>query len=420
MSKIYSTWGEEITLPPAHDALTGGISADVVIIGGGLAGSLTAYLLAKAGKKTVVLDKKDMASCTTAYTTAWLNCVIDTDLADLIKMYGPEGARAVWNSGMDAIALIEKIIKDENIDCDFKRVPHYRHSASRSEMENLKREHQAAQSLGFETTLHVSARLPWKNSGSIELPDQAKFHPVKFLIALRRASEKYGAVFYENTEALEVQNGKEVLVTTQSGSVSAGWAVIATYKPFNKPKELFAHTGMYVSYVFEVEIPKCAIPEGLYEDEKNPYHYFRIDAGEKSDRMILGGEDHRKEIPIAKQKNFNALKSYLHTLLPDAKYKITRKWAGPILETIDGLPYIGSYSKKHKKHKNILVATGFSGNGMTYSAVSARINADIILRKENPYKRIYAASRKTSFYSFFIKGRDFALELFGGFLKNIL
>ena len=117
-----STWLHDITLPPGHPALTKDVNAEVVIVGGGLAGTLSAYLLSKAGKSVVLLEKKDIANSVTAYTTAWLNCVIDTDLQDLVKMYTPEGAGKIWHSGMEAIALIEKIIEDEKIDCDFSRV----------------------------------------------------------------------------------------------------------------------------------------------------------------------------------------------------------------------------------------------------------------------------------------------------------
>lgn len=416
MNKNISTWLGDVTLLPVRPSLSGDITTEVVIIGAGLAGTLSSYLLSKAGKRVAVLEKKDISHSITAYTTAWLNCVIDTDLSDLMEMYTPAGAKKIWTSGMEAIDLIEKIAKEENIDCDFSHVSHYRYTTSDKEMENLKEEHSSAKQLGFETFLHDKRKLPWANSGSLELKNQAKFHPIKFLVGLRAAAEKYGAVFYDNTEVQKLEGGEVVVALTKSGTVKADYSITATYQPFNKPPELFAHKGMYVSYVLEANIPKNTIPEGLYEDEKNPYHYFRIDNSGKSDRMVLGGEDHRKEIPIPKDKNFRALKSYLAKLLPDTKYEIVREWSGSILETIDGLPYIGKYSKKYD---NRLIATGFSGNGMTYSAVASQILRDIILKKQNPYIDLYSASRKAKLYNLMKKGRDFSSEFFGGFVKNI-
>lgn len=413
-----STWLNDIEIPPAQPSLLEEITADIAIIGGGLTGTLAGYLLGKAGKKVVILEKKDISNSTTAYTTAWLNCVVDTNLSELIKMYEKEGARKVWRSGMEAIDLIEEIIKKEKIDCDFSRVSHYRYATTDKEMQNLKREHASAEKLGFETSLHEKTSLPFPNFGSLQIKNQAKFHPVKFLIGLIKASAKYNVVRYENTEAQGIQEISPLksIIKTTSGSVETLYPIIATYEPFNSPKELFAHKAMYSSYVVEVKIPHGTISEGLYEDGKNPYHYFRVDTLKKGDRIILGGEDHRSELPIPKEKNYNSLLSYLDKLLPGTKYEVVRKWSGGIIETIDGLPYIGSYSKNNP---NLLVATGFSGNGMTYSAVASQIFKDIILENENPYGEVYKAGRKTRLSNFLKKALDFSKEFFGGAVKNI-
>lgn len=415
MSDI-STWLNNVSIPTAHSPLKSDVVADVVIVGGGLTGTLSGYLLGKAGKKVVVLEKKDISNTTTAYTTAWLNCVIDTDISDLVKMYTESGASKIWHSGMEAIDLIEKIILEEKIDCEFSRLSHFRYANSEKEIQNLKKEHKWAQKLGFATVLHDRQALNFTNNGSLEIKSQAKFHPVKFLIGLRMASLKYGVVYYENTEVQELSNSKPVVAITKKGKVTADYSITATYHPFNNPKELFARKADYTSYVIEANIPHNIIPEGLYEDEKNPYHYFRIDTLPKFDSILLGGEDHRKEIPISENKNYKALFSYLDKLLPNIKYTVVRKWSGEIIETIDGLPYIGSYSKSNP---NMLIATGFSGNGMTYATVASQIFTDIVLKNKNPYKELYSASRKTKLQNFLKKLFDFGGEFFGGAAKNI-
>jgi glycine/D-amino acid oxidase-like deaminating enzyme len=412
-----STWLNNISIPAAHSPLESDVVTDVVIVGGGLTGTLSAYLLGKAGKKVIVLEKKDISNTTTAYTTAWLNCVIDTDVCDLIKMYTESGASKIWHSGMEAIDLIEKIILEEKIDCGFGRFSHFRYATSEKEMRNLRKEHECAQRLGFNTALHDKQVLNFPNNGSLEIKSQAKFHPIKFLIGLRMASLKYGVVYHENTEVQELSNSKPIVAVTKKGKVTADYSIIATYHPFNNPKELFARKADYTSYVIEANIPKNIIPEGLYEDEKNPYHYFRIDSLPDFDRIIFGGEDHRKEIPISEKKNYNALVYYLNKLLPNIKYTIVRKWSGEIIETIDGLPYIGSYSKINP---NMLIDTGFSGNGMTYATIASQIFTDIVLKNKNPYKELYNASRKTKLFNFFKKFLDFGREFFGGAVKNIV
>lgn len=414
-----TTWLSSIDLPETLSPLKRDTACDVVIIGGGITGNLSAYFLAKAGKDVVVLEQKDLKNTVTAYTTAWISCVIDTDLSSLANMYGRNGARRIWDSGLEAIRDIEKIIKGENISCEFKKVSDFSYATSESEMETLKEEAKIAKDLGFEVAVHPKDKLPFKNLGSIEVKNQAKFHPLKFIVGVREKAIKYGVKYFENTKALSIYGKERIEIKTSEGSVFAKYAIVATYNPFNEPKELFAHKGMYISYINEIEIEKNILEEGMYEDNKSPYHYFRVDKGmgeSGRDRVILGGEDHRKELPISKEKNFKALKEYFQNLFPNAKFEITKKWTGPILETIDGLPYIGVYDKEHP---NRLVATGFSGNGMTYSAISARILSDLILGNNNPYAGIYTPLRKTKPYNFMTKFRDYALVLFGGYVKNI-
>src|ERR1035437_10587268 len=256
-----STWLNNISIPTAHSPLESDVVADVVIIGGGLTGTLSGYLLGKAGKKVIVLEKKDISNTTTAYTTAWLNCVIDTDLCDLVKMYTESGASKIWRSGMEAIDLIEKIISEEKIDCGFGRFSHFRYATSEKEMQNLRKEYECAQRLGFNTALHDTQVLDFPNSGSFEIKSQAKFHPIKFLIGLRMASLKYGVVYYENTEVQKFSGNKPIVAITKNGKVTADYSIIATYHPFNNPKELFAHKADYVSYVVEANIPRNSIPE---------------------------------------------------------------------------------------------------------------------------------------------------------------
>src|SRR5690606_27255689 len=150
-------------------------------------------------------------------------------------------------------------------------------------------------------------------------------------------------------------------VKIRRGEVSTLWAVSATYQPFGQPAGLFFKKGMYVSYVLELQIPKDALKEGIYEDTQNPYHYFRVDSGSRHERMIVGGEDHLSEIPINTHKPLLVLRDYVRAHFGHLKYKIVREWSGPILEPVDGKAFIG----KHK-HPRVLYAFGFSGNGMTY------------------------------------------------------
>jgi glycine/D-amino acid oxidase-like deaminating enzyme len=405
-----SSWATGLS--KTYPKLAENIETEVAIVGAGLAGIFNAYILAKSGLKVVVLEKEDkILQGATLLTTAFITKIADSSFTELKKLFGKRKAKLVWKSGQDAINLIADIIKKENIDCEFKSVPAYTYAADESEFRDLEKEYKALKESGFSAKLSENRnKLNFSNFGFLEIPSQAMFHPLKFAQGLADAAEAAGVRIFTNSEVLEII---DKTVKTEAGQVEAKNILIATYKPLTDEGTRFKK-GMYVSYVCELEIPPGLIPEGLYLDMANPYHYFRIDKYENFDRMIVGGEDHRQEIKIDPGKNFNALEYYIKTILDSNDYKITRQWTGPILEPSDGLPLIG----KIKPHE--FVVTAFSGNGMTYSALSAGIIRDLILKQKNPYIRLYNPKRIPSLKQLLIKGRDYAGEFFGGALKNFL
>jgi glycine/D-amino acid oxidase-like deaminating enzyme len=369
----------------AYPKLRGDITTDVAIIGGGLTGVLTAYLLSKTGKKVAVLEAGTLGSGATAYTTAFITQVIDTSLGDLIRMVGQTKAKSIWQAGEQAIDRIETIVKKEKIDCEFQRCSARVCASREKDYKKLEHENRAAERLGFATTLVNNRTLPFEEYGLLEVKDQAKFHPLKFLRGLADIVATSGGQIFEHSKALSLKEGPggATTVKTTAGSVTAKDVIVATYAPFNKPGTAKYTRGMYSSYVFEVRLPKGIFTEGLYWDTESPYHYFRIDRRGQFDRMILGGEDHRSELRVSPKKKFDALEKYLVGLLGGRSYQIVRKWIGAVLEPVGGLPFIGAY----KPHQ--FVATAFSGNGMTYATVSALIFRDLILGKRNPWTHVF-------------------------------
>lgn len=392
--------------------LLGDKDCDVAIIGGGMAGILSAYSLAKAGKKVTLLEKSKLLSGATSRTTAFITHVLDTNLSDLVDIFDAKNAKLIWNSHVKAIDYIEEIVKKEKVDCDFTRCDSYSYANTEKEFETLENEYHVAKKLGFKVTLQKKNNLNFPNAGYLLVKQQAKFDALKFASEVAAKAEKYGAIIYENTEVKSIE-GKPLLVRTKRGNISCKDVVVATYQPFNKPLKVFAKKGMYKSYVFKVEIPKGLFPQALYEDQENPYHYFRVDSQNKFDQLTFGGEDHRIELKISPAKNFKALEKYLQTLLGKNPYKIITKWSGPILEPTDGIALIGRY----KPHQ--FLASAFSGNGMTYSAISAIIFRDLITGKENSWTKIYDPKRKPSLKQLRRKGKDYAQEFFDGAVKNI-
>lgn len=283
------------------------------------------------------------------------------------------------------------------------------YAGNEKEFKALTKEYEVIKKAGFTANLQQQPNvLPFKNAGFLEIPQQAKFHPIKFAKALADLAEAAGAKIFTDSKVLTIKNLK---VTTDKGQVTAKDIVMATYAPFTDEGTRFKK-GMYVSYVHDLQIPKNVIPEGLYLDMQNPYHYAGIDSGEHFDRMIVGGEDHRKDIKITPEKNFQALAEYAAALLGSNTYTILRQWHGPILESVDGLAFIGAI----KPH--LLVATAFSGNGMTYAPISSVIVRDLILGQSKAYSHIYNPQRIPTLRQLAAKGFDFAIEFFGGAFKN--
>ncbi|MDB5254379.1 MAG: (2Fe-2S)-binding protein [Parcubacteria group bacterium] len=399
---------------PEYPKLEQNLQADVVIVGGGLAGLWSFYLLSKAGKKVVLLECERIGQWTTLVTTAFITQDIDTELAQLITMFGERKARLIWRSGGDAIRLIEKVMNEEGIECDFKRESVYLYADSDEEYAGLEEEAELMKKFGSKIELQKHVKTGFEHSGVLELKEQAIYHPLKFLKGLAEAGVQAGGRIFELTEVTTIEGDGPITVETKDKFVvEADDCVIATYEPFGNPQG-HLKKGMYTSYVYELSLPADAIPDGMYLDQKNPYHYFRVEKINASrSRVIVGGEDHREELTFEETQSFNALKEFIKHKFRDIKCTVEKRWSGPILEPSDGIPLIGQ-TDPHR-----YVATAFSGNGMTYSPISATIIADGILGKRNEYTAVYDPKRSILRKPLLYKARDYAEEFFGGAIKNL-
>jgi len=404
-------WKEDVETPQ-FPKLSSNLKTEVVVIGAGLSGILSAYLLAKSGKKVVVLEKGKVGGGVTGFTTAFITQDVDSDLSELIKLFGEHKARLIWQSGSEAIDLIEQIVLKEKIDCEFSRVSSYKFALNDEEFNQVNKDAESAAKLGFEVSESKSDVLGFRNKGFLELRNQAKFHPLKFLFGLAERLEELEVQIYQETEVIDVDENKGI-VKTDKFEVQAEHIMLATYEPFDNRFKTFLKQGMYYSFVFAVEIERGVFPEALYVGMDSPYHYFRIDRKENYDRMIIGGEDHKKWFAIDDEKNYKALDEYLKRLMNGREYRITHKWSGPILEPSDGIALIGKLNEREYE------AIAFSGNGMTYSAISAMIFNDHVLGKKNLYKEVYDLRRFPNLKQLLLKAKDYTEEFFGGVGKNI-
>jgi len=393
----------------AFPTLEASIEVDVAIVGGGITGIVTAYELAKAGKKVALLEQGRIAEGATGWTTAFATYVTDANLSKLGSTFGVEEAALAWKSGRAAITELERIIKTENIDCDFMRVPAYVYATDEENLTSLHSEEERAKAAGFKVQIDDKA-LGFDTLGHLRVDDQAKFHPVKFLTALAKRAEELGVHIFEDSKMVSYGGAKPCIVKTEKGEIRAQHIVLATHIPHGDPDMISERITAFQTYVLEANLPSGMMTEALYWDTATPYHYFRIDRLPTHDRIILGGEDHRTGQSDDAKAHFTNLENYLAELLPPTKYEIVRKWSGEILETIDDLPFIGPT----QKNKQVLMATGFSGNGMTYGVLSGMILRDHILQKENPYADVYRTLRFTGVTNYFERGYNFVKEMIKG------
>jgi glycine/D-amino acid oxidase-like deaminating enzyme/nitrite reductase/ring-hydroxylating ferredoxin subunit len=356
------------------------IRREVVVIGAGITGITTAYLLTKAGKKVVVLDHQGLASGETAYTTAHLTGILDERFCELIKTHGLKNMKLVWKSHMTAINTIEKIIRSQKIECDFRRVAGHLSFESQKDSAELEKEEKAMQEIGIPVIRHKKCLI---------IADQAEFHPLKYLAALHKILVAHGVEFY-SSRVREISEKKSVFIQTSTGkSIFAKDVIAATHSPITKTLEPHVKMAAYISYVIAARAPKGAYEPHLFWDTEDPYHYVRSCNLPSHDLLIIGGEDHKSGQEQNTEKHFKNLQKWATEKFPFIN-KVEWKWSGQVMETIDGLALIG----RNPGNKHTYIATGYSGNGMTNGTIAALLITDLILGVSSKWEEVYRPTRK--------------------------
>ncbi|MDQ1728248.1 MAG: hypothetical protein QOD33_373 [Pyrinomonadaceae bacterium] len=383
---------------PAESQLTERTSTDVCIVGAGIAGLSTAYLLTRAGKSVVVVDDGPIGGGMTARTTAHLVNALDDRYFELERLHGEEVTRLAAESHTAAIDQIEAIVAAEDIDCEFERLDGYLFVPPRESKQILDDELAAAHKAGL-TEIEKVERVPWDSydtGAALRFPRQAQFHPLKYLRGLAQAIKKSGGRIYTQTHAKEIEGGKQARVdTTGGGVVTAGSVVVATNTPVNDLLTIHTKQAAYQTYVIGARIPRGSVPRGLYWDTPDPYHYLRLEtigAGAAAyDVLIVGGEDHKTGQQDDANKRYAALERWTRYRFPMVE-GIEYRWSGEVMEPIDGLAFIG---RNPMDAKNVFIATGDSGNGMTHGTIAGMLLTDLVMGRQNDWEKIYDPARIT-------------------------
>ena len=394
-----SIWMATATTP-ARFPLTANLEADVCVVGGGIAGLTIAYLLARENKSVVILEAAQIGAGMTQRTTAHLTYAIDDRYYEIARLHGDDGARLAAQSHAVAIDKIETIASTEGIECEFERLDGYLFlSPEESTEEDLKRELKAAHRAGLIAVEQVEhAPIESFDTGScLRFPQQAQFHPLKYLIGLSGAIARHGGRIFTGTHVDSIEHGSRARVETNTGySITADAVVFATNTPINNLFAIHTKQASYTTYVIGGRVPLGSVSRALYWDTGNPYHYIRIESissqnGIDYDVLIVGGEDHKTGQADDGEARHARLETWARQRFPMIE-DIIFKWSGQVMESNDGLAYIG---RNPGHEKNIYIATGDSGMGMTHGTIAGILITDLIKGRENPWTSLYDPSRKS-------------------------
>jgi glycine/D-amino acid oxidase-like deaminating enzyme/nitrite reductase/ring-hydroxylating ferredoxin subunit len=393
-AKNDSVWAATARLPRSR-RLSTDAHADVCIVGAGIAGLTTAYLLSQSGKKVVVLDDGPLASGMTHVTTAHLSSAIDDRFTTIEKWHGEEGARLAAQSHAAAIDRIEAIAAELEVDCDFARLDGFLFRApdDQNPQDLLETELAAARRAGMRGVEMVD-RVPldgFDSGQAIRFPNQARFHPFKYLAALAQTIKNRGGRIFTNSHADRIEGGAPAHVQVGDYTVTADAVVVATNSPINDLVAIHTKQAPYMTYVIGVRVPSGTVNDALYWDTLHAYHYVRLQPMDGYDLLIVGGEDHKSGQATDADERHNSLVLWTRQRFPMAQ-EIEFTWAGQCLETIDGLAFIG---RNPMDKDNVFIVTGDSGMGMTHGTIAGMLLMDMILGRQNPWEKLYDPSRKT-------------------------
>jgi glycine/D-amino acid oxidase-like deaminating enzyme/nitrite reductase/ring-hydroxylating ferredoxin subunit len=374
-------------------SLDADLQTDVCIVGGGISGMTTAYLLACEGRSVVVLDDGPIGAGETGRTTAHLSNAFDDRYYEVERLFGENGARIVAESHTAAIDKIEEIVCNEQIDCDFERLDGYLFVPPDGSKEVLERELAAARRAGLHDVEWVDCApiSDFDTGRCLRFPRQAQFDPLKYLEGLARGTLQRNGRIYSRTHAEEIKGGSPACVTTSNNhQINAGAVVVATNAAVNDSIILSTRESKYRTYVIGAWVPRDSVTKALYWDTSDPYHYVRIQCGGDDDLLIVGGEGVGEHDDG--DERFAELYRWTRKRFP-VMGRIEYCWSGHIVEPTDTVAFIG---RMPLSAGNVFVVTGDSGQGMTHGTIAGMLLTDLIQGRRNEWANLYDPARLTS------------------------
>jgi glycine/D-amino acid oxidase-like deaminating enzyme/nitrite reductase/ring-hydroxylating ferredoxin subunit len=411
-----SVWQASFTVPE-YPPLEHDIETDVCVVGAGIAGLTTAYMLAKAGKHVVVVDDGPIGGGETGRTTAHLTAAMDDRIYRLETVHGADNTRLIVESHMAAVNRIEAITIEERIDCDFRRLDGYLFAAeptARGEdgmPSELEKELRAAHRAGM-TDVQMVEGAPagaFNTGPALRFPNSGQLHSLKYISGLAKAIGLMGGDIYCGSHVSEVQGGKSCTVKLENGkTITAKAVAVCTNGSISDYVQTHAKQAPYRTYVVGLPIARGTMDPILLWDTADPYHYVRLMAvgGEQwaarsaglgsgvtdgHDVLIVGGEDHKTAHKDDAETRWRNLEAWARARWPQAG-EVMYRWSGQVLEPADYIAFIG---RNPDGAENVYMSSGDSGQGMTHGTIAGMVITDLVMGRKGPYEELYDPRRIT-------------------------
>ena len=376
---------------PEFPPLEQEVKTDVCVVGGGIAGMTTAYLLTGAGCATVLLEAGRIGYGVTGHTTAKVTSQHQLYYDRLIKALGKERAQAYADANQSAVDWVERAQNTEGIDCGFTRLPAYVFAEKDGEIKDLEKEQKAYETLGLPGEVTTDTGLPFTVPGALRMDNQAQFHPIKYLYGLADAARRKGLTIYEGTQVMMLERIDDMWkVRTSAGNLWAKYVVLASHFPFiDKPGLYYLRLHQEKSYAITLRDAEANLP-GMYINAKGPGRSLRMHADEKGPLVLLVGAGHRTGREDSALRHYDILRQWAGEIYP--KGIIEHHWSAQDIYTLDRLPCIGSLARQTP---DVYVATGFHKWGMSNGTAAGIILSDMIVKGEHPWAEAFSPQRFT-------------------------
>lgn len=397
--------------PPPHEPLPrlpAGLTADVCVIGAGIAGLSVALSILQNGRRVVVLDREGIGGGETLRSSAHLSSALDDRYCELERWHGEDGARLAAHSHQLAIDQVEQWVRAHEIECDFARVDGYLLRAPEDDGNVLEREFNAALRLGQPVIRVAHAPSAERWGPALKFPNQGRVQISRYLHGLAAAVQRAGGRVFGHAEVVDVQGGDAPRAVTADGhEVRAGCIVVATNVPFHHRVAMHTKQAAYRSFVLAARVPVGEVADALYWDTADPYHYVRVQPGGQGDYdyLIVGGEDHKTGQPEQDVDRFGRLERWARDFCP-LLGPVEFRWTGQIIEPADGMAFIGA----DPGEDNVFIVTGDSGNGLTHGTLAGPLLAALTAGEVHPWASLYDPARKTPNADWWSENANVALQ----------